>query len=160
MIEDYRTSLEIIEAYLDAGQEEDYIDFIAGRTDLVMEVDWREHDEDIIQYCEDILKTKQLSAICVDADNAQGFELTIQFQSKQLKVDYRDDGADRDTTIIYLNQILQPEYEIRFCQASHGADTLAFLPLSQKSWRYLERQWGSQLDEYFVKIEADSCFFG
>ncbi|WP_228277599.1 hypothetical protein [Acinetobacter dispersus] len=44
-------------------------------------------------------------------------------------IPYQGEGADRDTTLKALNQILQPDYEIRFCMASDGSDTLAFLPL-------------------------------
>ncbi|WP_262463682.1 hypothetical protein [Acinetobacter dispersus] len=41
-------------------------------------------------------------------------------------IPYQGEGADRDTTLKALNKILQPDYEIRFCLASVGSDTLEF----------------------------------
>ncbi|TCM60688.1 hypothetical protein EC844_13127 [Acinetobacter calcoaceticus] len=153
--------LELIETYIENGSEEVYVDLIAGRTDLVMVVDWREHDEEIIHYCEDILETDHLSVETVDADNAQGFELTILYKDQRVPVVYPESGSERDTTIITLNQVLQPDYEIRLCNASLGSDTIEFLPLATATWEKLERRWGrNELEDYFSKIDAGSCFFG
>lgn len=156
-----REHLELIETYLESGYEEVFVDLIAGRTDMVMVVDWREYDEEIIQYCEDILNTQQLSAETKDTDNAQGFELTIIYKDQRIIVPYQGDGADRDTTIIYLNQALKADYEIRLCNASLGSDTLQFLPLPNALWQKLERRWGHPaIEACFTQIEMDSCFFG
>ena len=156
-----REHLELIENYLESGYEEVFVDLISGRTDMVMVVDWREYDEVIVQYCEDILNTKLLTAETVDSDNAQGFELTIIYKDQRVLVPYQGDGADRDTTIIYLNQILKADYEIRLCNASLGSDTLQFLPLANSTWEKLERRWGRPaLENCFTPIEMDSSFFG
>lgn len=39
---------------------------------------------------------------------------------------------DRDITIKYLNDFIQPSYEIRFCIESLGNDTLAFVVLKKR----------------------------
>jgi len=161
MHKDNREHLELIESYIEDSSEEAFVDLIAGRTDLVIVVDWREHDEDIIQYCEDILQTKVLSAETVDVDNAQGFELTIIYKAQRLLVPYQKNGSNRDTTIISLNQIIAADYEIRLCNASLGLDTLQFLPLGKSVWEKLERRWGRPaIEDCFTRIESDSCFFG
>ncbi|AOA59935.1 hypothetical protein BFG52_08710 [Acinetobacter larvae] len=161
MYKDDAHNLEQIEAYLDYATEESYLDLISGRNDIVMRVDWRELDEEIIQYCEDILNTEQLSVELVNRDHARGFDLSICYKHKKSVVPFASDAADRDTTIIALNQILQPEYEIRFCLASEGNDCLEFLPLKQSSWERLERKYGATLlQQCFAKVEVGACFFG
>ncbi len=76
-----------------------------------------EYDEDIIQSCETVLQTAKLKGERRKATNKSRFEIVITYRAE----------ADRDTTIITLNQVIQPEYEIWFCDWSFGNDTLAIV---------------------------------
>ncbi|ENW92597.1 hypothetical protein [Acinetobacter dispersus] len=75
-------------------------------------------------------------------------------------IPYQGEGADRDTTLKALNQILQPDYEIRFCVASDGADTLEFIPLPKSLWQNLDQKYLHNIDQFFRRFEPDSTFFG
>ncbi|MCH7383659.1 hypothetical protein MMP71_07310 [Acinetobacter dispersus] len=75
-------------------------------------------------------------------------------------IPYQGEGADRDTTLKALNQILQPDYEIRFCMASDGSDTLAFLPLPSSLWQQLDQKYTNRIYQLFRTFEQDSTFFG
>ena len=75
-------------------------------------------------------------------------------------IPYQGEGADRDTTLKALNQILQPDYEIRFCVASDGSDTLAFLPLPSSLWQQLDQKYSNSIHQLFRTFEQDSTFFG
>lgn len=69
-----------------------------------------------------------------------------------------DDSCD--PTIIALNEILQPDYEIRMWMESIGSDTLGFVFLTPDEWSALELQFGLEnVKEYFMRITADTKIF-
>ena len=78
--------LQAIENYIQNSDAELFYDVFDERYDLVMIVDWREDDEDIVNYCEQILETGHLSVVLEDADNQQGFTLTIHYTEKSLLI--------------------------------------------------------------------------
>lgn len=125
-----------------------------------MIVDWRKEDEAIVEYCENILQTGSLHAEIQNAGNPQGFMITLYYRDQALIIPYQGEGADRDTTLKALNQILQPDYEIRFCEASDGSDTLAFLPLPSSLWQQLDQKYTNRIYQLFRTFEQDSTFFG
>lgn len=152
--------IELIESYIKDPSNNNFYDTFSDRYDIIMVVDWREMDEDIISYCEEIINTKSLSVELDDCDNKQGFTLTIYYKDKSLIVPYQSDGADRDTTLLALNEILQPDYEIRFCVESNGSDTLVFMPLPKLLWQQLEDKYPDQVAKLFEKFTSSSEFFG
>ena len=158
-IVDRSDKMKLINEYL--KQKISFEDAFYGAYDIVMWVDWREEDDVIIQYCEDIIKTGYLAAIYNDADNEMGFDIIIDYRGQQYKIPYKGKCADRDTTIITLNEVLCPEFEIRFCADSDGGDTLAFLPLKAQQWIELEQEFGkNNVDKYFIPISKKSKMFG
>ncbi|BAP32491.1 uncharacterized protein CHSO_3454 [Chryseobacterium sp. StRB126] len=117
-------------------------------------VDWREEDDAIVEYCEKCLQTDALKAEM--AYSGEDIFLTIQYKDQT----FREKVIDRDPTLIFLNRVLQPDYEIRFCKGSDGSDTLAFLPLSKEEWEELERNHGKEkLDRLFEVIHQDTQMF-
>ncbi len=150
-----------IERYL-VSQDSDffYDNFYDNDMDAVaMWIDWREEDENIITYCEDILQTNVLSVNIKNADNERGFDTIISYHGQETFIPYKGVGADRDTTLITLNQILQPEFEIRLCKESLGNDTLCFLPLSQQQWSFLDTKYPKQVIEKFEIITPNAKMF-
>jgi len=151
--------MKLIREYL--KEEISFEDAFYNAYDTIMWVDWREEDDAIIRYCEDIIKTGYLSATYQDVDNEIGFNIIINYKEQEYPIPYKGKEADRDTTIITLNEVLRPEYEIRFCEDSAGSDTLAFLPLKAVQWAELEKEFGTnKIEELFCKISTDSKFFG
>jgi len=126
---------------------------------IAMWIDWREEDENIINYCENILQTKQLSVETIDAENERGFDTIITYKGQQTVIPYTGKGADRDTTIKTLNETIQPDYEIRFCKESDGSDTLCFVPLTAAQWLEFETKFKKQTKQKFEKIFNDTKIF-
>lgn len=124
-------------------------------------IDWREYDEDIINYIEGVIQSGKLSGKNKDADNEMGFDIFIEWKGNEYKISYPDkEGSDRDTTIKTLNKIIQPEYEIRLFMESLGNDTLAFVSLLKSEWEELEKEFGDEkINYYFSKIDDDSKMF-
>ena len=68
--------------------------------------------------------------------------------------------ADRHITLWALNHLLAPDYEVRFCVDSNGADTLAFLPLPAVEWGRLEQEFGADaVARRFYRIKGRPNLF-
>ncbi|MCC9041972.1 hypothetical protein LNQ81_04555 [Myroides sp. M-43] len=144
--------IQLLEKYFET---ELYEDFHSLQSDLVIWVDWREYDDAIVDYIEKCLQTGHLNATIEDMPNDE-LQLKVQYDNKV----YTHLIVDRDDTIIWLNQILQPDYEIRFCKISDGSDTLAFLPLTREHWHQLETIYTlEQIEKHFEHINNESVFF-
>jgi hypothetical protein len=122
-------------------------------------VDWREEDDSIPGYCEDILQTGSLSGELMEVDTEQGYEIYVKYRDHRVKVPLTYSPADRHLTIYAINFMLRGEYEIRFCADSAGSDTLAFLPLSTKQWAELETRHSGDVGKRFHKIAAKPNLF-
>lgn len=153
-------SQQLVAQYLADGSSDAFFEIFTGAYKYIMWVDWGEEDDAIIEYCEKIIQTGELSAELNSADDPIGFEVIIIYKGERHKIHYKGKGSDRDTTLITLNEVLQPVYDIRFCKSSDGSDTLAFMPLTHQQWAELESQFGSKVGEHFSKIDKDTVLFG
>lgn len=144
-------SPELIEYFLQSG-DEDALASLLDDPESVFWVDWREDDDAIVEDCESILQSGTLSAEVVNVDTAEGWELYIEYNHRRQEVPLTYSEADRHVTLVALNRALSPDFEVRFCIASNGSDTLAFLPLASKDWAALERQYGDAVAQHFYKI--------
>ncbi|MGL5275189.1 hypothetical protein [Myroides sp.] len=144
--------IQLLEKYFET---ELYEDFHSLQSDLVIWVDWSDYDDAIVEYIEKCLLTGHLTASIEDQPNDQ-LLLKVIYDSKE----YTHIIVDRDDTIIWLNSILMPDYEIRFCKISDGSDTLAFLPLTREHWHQLETIYTlNKINSHFEAINSDSVFF-
>jgi len=130
---------------------EDAIKALLEDENMVFWVDWGEEDDAIIEYCESLINTGALRGDLVDVDNGAGFELYINYREKRMKVPLVIGPEDRHITILTLNAILRPEYEIRYCIDSSDSDSAAFLPLSSAVWNELEKRYGNRVNKRFYK---------
>ncbi len=152
--------MEYMREFLKNEDRESFDNFWENSQKLVW-IDWREYDEDIINYIEGVIQSGELSGKSKDADNEMGFDIFIEWKGNEYKISYPDkEGSDRDTTIKTLNKIIQPEYEIRLFMESLGNDTLAFVPLLKSEWEELEKEVGEEkVNYYFSKIDDESKMF-
>jgi TM2 domain len=115
-------------------------------------VDWREEDDAIPEYCEGVLKTGCLSAECVEIEEEPGFAVDITYKGKVTRVPLVVGAADRPITMFTLNQVLEPDYEVRYLRASECTDSWCCVPLPTSAWRELEAQYGDRVDWAFTRI--------
>lgn len=152
---DKTDKMSFLSEYLSSCDEEFFYNNFCdddGIYNIAVWIDWREEDENIIRYCEDILQTGHLSAETVDAENERGFDVVVTYKGEKTAIPYKEAAADRDTTIKALNKILLPDYELRFCKESDGGDTLCFIPLSKAEWMELEAKHKELVEQKFEKI--------
>ncbi|MCL1896211.1 MAG: hypothetical protein FWG03_06685 [Clostridiales bacterium] len=158
----YDDKISALAEYLKDGTLEYFHDVLLEEDGLVMWVDWREEDDAIVEYCEEILQTGELAAEVVDSDDSPvGYDIIITFRGEGHRIEYPGETTSRDITIITLNEVLQPDFEIRFCVDSDGSDSLAFLPLPAERWAELEKVSGiEKVNKCFLKVQQGSTFFG
>ena len=147
-----------VEQLLSTGTEA-AVDALLADQDIIFHVDWREEDDAIVRYCEDILQTGDLTAELVDTDADPGFEIYISHRGQRVKVPLVVGPQDRHITLYTLNELLKPAYEIRVCVDSNGSDTLAFLPLPAADWSAVERRFGAKVAKHFRRIEQRPNLF-
>lgn len=155
---DRSDKMELIRHYLREGDQGFLFDVLGDHhDDVVMWVDWRESDDDIVHMCERLIRTGDLSADFVP--NEASADLFIVHCGVRTRVPYKGADADRDTTLVTLNAVLAPGYEIRMCRESGHSDTVAFLPLSAAQWRDLDRALPREVEEKFMKLSAGMAIF-
>ena len=69
------------------------------------------------------------------------------------------DVMDRDTTIIYVNELIKPDFEIRLFIENLGSDTLGFVILDRASWERFEKEYNTDVSRYFMPINKKSRIF-
>ncbi len=134
-------------------------------------VEWREDDDQIPALCAAVLKTTELSSEWDDD------RLYIVWRGRRVPVPLAHSVLDsvaasspvavldsflpvslvdlfswpsrgtRHTTMLALNQALNPEYEIRYLRGSLAEGGAAFAPLAQGDWVALEQQYGRDVLE-------------
>lgn len=151
-------NIRLIAAVLETPTEKAIQELLADET-TVFWVDWRQGDETIVEDCEAVLRTGVLSSERVEVDTDDGYEVHIVYRGRRHKVPLTYSGRDRHITICSLNDVLRPDFEVRFCIDSNGSDTLAFLPLPATEWAALEGRYGDAVAGRFYRIAARPNLF-
>lgn len=130
-------------------------------SDVLVWVDWREYDEDIIQYFNEKLPDEdKIEYECVEIDKKRGVDILLKKNGVETAIPYADDFMDRDTTIKSVQEYVYPKYQIRLYIDSLGCDTLAFCIYPTEQWNQLEQEFGAEkVASYFQPIKANSKMF-
>ena len=127
-------------------------------SEAIIWIDWREYDEDVVNYFNDMMD-EPIDIQTVSNGKAYGDDIVLQKGDKELQIPYGDE-QDRDVTIKYFNDFVQPDYEVRWFTESLGNDTLGFIVLSGAEWANLEDEFGADtVRYYFEPINLESNMF-
>ena len=141
-------------------------DFFSNNMDLndlfdseaIIWIDWREYDEDVVRYFNDMMD-EPIDIQTVSNGKPYGDDTVLQKGDKELLIPYGDE-QDRDVTIKYFNDFVQPDYEVRWFAESLGNDTLGFTVLSVSEWAKLNDEFGADtVRYYFEPIDFESDMF-
>ena len=88
-------------------EDEQTIDDLWDSGDIVW-IDWREDDEDIISYFNDLLE-ERVEVQTIDNAKPYGPDIVLSKAGKQFQIPYGQE-KDRDTTIKYFNDFVKEEY--------------------------------------------------
>ena len=127
-------------------------------SEAIIWIDWREDDEDVVNYFNDMMD-EPIDIKTVSNGKPYGDDIVLQKGDKELQIPYGDE-QDRDVTIKYFNDFVQPDYEVRWFAESLGNDTLGFTVLSGAEWAKLDDEFGADtVRYYFEPIDFESDMF-
>jgi len=117
-------------------------------------IDWREREEEIVYGCESVLKTGVLS------DERSGERLFITYRDVRIEVPLTQSPEDRHITLLALNELLFPDYEVRLTMATACEDTAALAPLTCAEWEQLEAEYGADaVSRAFHRLQKHPILF-
>ena len=127
-------------------------------SEAIIWIDWREYDEDVVNYFNDMMD-EPIDIKTVSNGKAYGDDIVLQKGDKELQIPYGDE-QDRDVTIKYFNDLVKPDYEVRWFTESLGNDTLGFTVLSGTEWAKLNDEFGADVVRYYFEpIDFESDMF-
>ena len=127
-------------------------------SEAIIWIDWREYDEDVVNYFNDMMD-EPIDIQIVSNGKPYGDDIVLKNGNKELQIPYGDE-QDRDVTIKYFNDFVQPDYEVRWFAESLGNDTLGFTVLSGAEWAKLNDEFGADtVRYYFEPIDLESNMF-
>ena len=127
-------------------------------SEAIIWIDWREDDEDVVNYFNDMMD-EPIDIQTVSNGKPYGDDIVLQKGDNELLIPYGDE-KDRDVTIKYFNDFVQPDYEVRWFTESLGNDTLGFTVLSGAEWAKLDDEFGADtVRYYFEPIDFESDMF-
>ena len=127
-------------------------------SEAIIWIDWREDDEDVVNYFNDMMD-EPIDIQTVSNGNLYGDDIVLHKGDNELLIPYGDE-KDRDVTINYFNDFVQPDYEVRWFTESLGNDTLGFTVLSGAEWAKLNDEFGADtVRYYFEPINLESNMF-
>ena len=151
--------LDAVRDFLSSPSAATVADFLDDES-TVFWVDWRQEDETIAESCELTLNTGVLGGEIIENTNdGSDYHVEIIYNAKRERVPLTFSTADRHLTLLTINRILNPDYEIRFCIDSNGGDTLGFVALSSGDWTSLHAQFGDLIDKHFYRIAETPNLF-
>ena len=127
-------------------------------SEAIIWIDWREYDEDVVNYFNDMMD-EPIDIEIVSNGKPYGDDIVLKNGNKELQIPYGDE-QDRDVTIKYFNDFVKPDYEVRWFAESLGNDTLGFTVLSGAEWAKLDDEFGADtVRYYFEPIDLESNMF-
>ena len=127
-------------------------------SEAIIWIDWREYDEDVVNYFNDMMD-EPIDIQIVSNGKPYGDDIVLKNGNKELQIPYGDE-QDRDVTIKYFNDFVKPDYEVRWFAESLGNDTLGFTVLSGAEWAKLNDEFGADtVRYYFEPIDFESDMF-
>jgi len=127
-------------------------------SEAIIWIDWREYDEDVVNYFNDMMD-EPIDIQIVSNGKPYGDDIVLKNGNKELQIPYGDE-QDRDVTIKYFNDFVKPDYEVRWFVESLGNDTLGFTVLSVSEWAKLDDEFGADtVRYYFEPIDFESDMF-
>ena len=127
-------------------------------SEAIIWIDWREYDEDVVNYFNDMMD-EPIDIQIVSNGKPYGDDIVLKNGNKELQIPYGDE-QDRDVTIKYFNDFVRPDYEVRWFAESLGNDTLGFTVLSGAEWANLEDEFGADMVRYYFEpIDLESNMF-
>ncbi|MEK4425324.1 hypothetical protein [Solibacillus sp. FSL K6-1523] len=137
---------------------EEALDKLWEEDELVVWIDWRECEEDIIGYFnEHLAETFQIECEVIEIDKPRGVDIVLTSTEQSMRIPFADDKTDRDSAIRAMQELIAPHHQIRWFKESLGGDTLAFVLLPTGQWDELEQLFGKEKVQFYFQVITNDC---
>ncbi len=126
--------------------------FVAYDGEGVIDVDWREEDDAIIEYVSAQIPEAGLAYEWADNDT----ELVAVYKGNKTRLGLTQSLRDRSIVIRGLNRVLQDDYELRVFTHSFQSDTLTLYVKPRQWWAEMDALFPERLGTVFSKITAQT----
>ncbi len=120
--------------------------------DHLVWIDWRETEDAIVEYIAAKLDGWKLSATIDDAASKCGYEVSISCGDRTLTIDPSGELDCRHATLLAIDNLISPAYQIRFASATNGGDTIGVAVERIADWQFLWSKYGRVVNERFCPI--------
>ena len=156
----FKRDPEQVNAFIEKHKEEledllDWLDDPVAEFDTVFSwvygvaVDWREEEEAIIEYFNDVLdEDDSLTGEC-DFDT---MKLMVDYNGIIHEIQLKESPADRYIAIRGLQDIISDKYAIKLFEESYMSDTHSFLILHKDIWERAGREFPAEVKKYFRNV--------
>jgi len=149
--------LHVLQHAADEAVVEQFLD----NQEVLIWVDWREYEEDLISYFNQHLpEADQIHYEMINIDKPRGIDIVLSSSERKLVIPFAEEKTDRDSAIRAMQEMIAPAYQIRWYLESLGNDTLAFVLMQTAQWLELEEQFGKdKVEFYFQPVTNESVMF-
>jgi len=129
--------------------------------EVLIWVDWREYEEDLISYFNQHLpEADQIHCEMINIDKPRGIDIVLSSTERKMTIPFAEEVTDRDSAIRAMQAMIAPAYQIRWYMESLGNDTLAFVLMQTEQWLEQEEQFGKEkVQFYFQPVTSESVMF-
>jgi|GEM_PF-497213 len=152
------TNIELLKRVIE-GTDKSAADELWEDGDTMFWVDWREQDDDIPRYCEGLLQTGSLSTSVYNTEEEPGFAFDIYYKGATTRVPIVVGPEDRHITLVTLNWVLYPDYELRYFIPTSSTDGAGIVPLPMRVWKELEAEFGQKVAKQFYRLAEGPNIF-
>ena len=135
-----------------AHQAKTHSNAIFDDTANIVWIDWREEEDVIVDEIAAKIAMFPLSATVRDADNEAGYDVEVMCRNQRRIVNPDATFDSRHATLNAIDELVSPEYQIRFVTDTNGADTIGVAVELSSDWSRLHQRFGKRLNEHFCPI--------
>lgn len=101
-----------------------------------------------------------LEMCCLEKETSEDNGIRLIYNQKPIQLANSNGEIDLDKLLAAINELMHPDFEIRFWKGSYGMKDLAFIPLAKELWDALEEHLSTSLvNEEFRKVEFGTKLF-
>lgn len=129
-----------------------YSETIFDDTESIVWIDWREEEDSIVHAIAAKIPEFLLSAVVRAANNDAGYDIQITCRDQERVIDPDAPFDSRHATLNAIDELVSPEYQVRFVTETNGADTMGVVVELRADWERLYQRFGRRLNEHFCPI--------
>jgi hypothetical protein len=118
----------------------------------ILWIDWRDEEESIVSQVQERVGVADLTATLAESDNPWGYTVMISRGATSRTISPELGLDARHATLNALDELLAPEFQIRYVTETNGSDTFGVVVEKAADWQFLFAKYGRRVNEHFCPI--------